>query len=359
MGASVVLRYAGLIGGSGRGVSVSGPGRWYYRGTGRCAGSTGRWRPAGPHGRPDLAEDPDQPGRVGPGAVPPDEAAALISPIPLLIVHGDQDGTSRSTTPSSCTTRPASPRSCGSIPGFGHAERAPDAPLIDRIGRWVRGARASRAGCRRCRGRRNAERRVHVDPELHFVTFARLRCRRAEPGDEDAFGSARPRPALLWCRPTRVGDGTASRAWYRGVACPQCTSTSGPRFLTELHRRFDALTRGRAVDQRCVFDVLRPHARARRCAPRSARARDATRRGRRATRRSCGAEAPRAAGRLARGVQFGLDQVHRRRADELGHEQVGRPPVKLLWRGHLLQHPVTHHRHPVPSVIASLWSWVT
>ena len=33
MGASIVLRHAGLIGGAGAVVSVSGPGRWYYRGT--------------------------------------------------------------------------------------------------------------------------------------------------------------------------------------------------------------------------------------------------------------------------------------------------------------------------------------
>src|SRR6202044_4084818 len=35
MGASVVLRHAGLIGGLDAVVSVSGPGRWYYRGTER------------------------------------------------------------------------------------------------------------------------------------------------------------------------------------------------------------------------------------------------------------------------------------------------------------------------------------
>ncbi|HEY2262252.1 MAG TPA: alpha/beta fold hydrolase, partial [Streptosporangiaceae bacterium] len=33
MGASIVLRYAGLVGGLDAVVSVSGPGRWYYRGT--------------------------------------------------------------------------------------------------------------------------------------------------------------------------------------------------------------------------------------------------------------------------------------------------------------------------------------
>ena len=52
MGASIVIRYAGLIGGLEAAVSVSGPGHWYYRGTERMrrvhfARNTGSaaWRP--------------------------------------------------------------------------------------------------------------------------------------------------------------------------------------------------------------------------------------------------------------------------------------------------------------------------
>ena len=45
MGGSVVLRHAALRGGVDAVVSVSGPGRWYYRGTRRCAGCT--WRRKG------------------------------------------------------------------------------------------------------------------------------------------------------------------------------------------------------------------------------------------------------------------------------------------------------------------------
>jgi pimeloyl-ACP methyl ester carboxylesterase len=58
MGASIVLRYAGLVGGLDAVVSVSGPGRWYYRGT-----RSMRWvhRPVR---HPPVAEDPDQPGRL-------------------------------------------------------------------------------------------------------------------------------------------------------------------------------------------------------------------------------------------------------------------------------------------------------
>ena len=92
MGASIVLRHAGLVGGLDAVVSVSGPGRWYYRGTepmrrvhfavehrvGRFV--TRRWLKT----------------RISPEGwklvpVPPAEAAAQISPVPLLIVHGDKD----------------------------------------------------------------------------------------------------------------------------------------------------------------------------------------------------------------------------------------------------------------------------
>ena len=91
MGASIVLRHAGLVGGVDAVVSVSGPGRWYYRGTepmrrvhfavehrlGRFV--TRRWLKT----------------RISPEGwklvpVPPAEAAAQISPVPLLIVHGEQ-----------------------------------------------------------------------------------------------------------------------------------------------------------------------------------------------------------------------------------------------------------------------------
>ena len=40
-------------------------------------------------------------------------------------------------------------------------------------------------------------------------------------------------------------------------------------------------------------------------------------------------------------------EVHGRRADEPGHEQVDRPVVELLRRCHLLQHAAAHDGHPV------------
>src|SRR6202451_3518327 len=62
LGASVVLRHAGLIGGLDAVVSVSGPGRWYYRGTepmrrGDFAGGDKDGR--GVH--PPVLEDTDRP----------------------------------------------------------------------------------------------------------------------------------------------------------------------------------------------------------------------------------------------------------------------------------------------------------
>jgi len=92
MGASVVLRHAGLIGGVDAVVSVSGPGRWYYRGTERM-----RWvhraveRRAGRYVTRRWLKT-----RISPDGwklipVSPAEAAAQISPVPLLIVHGDED----------------------------------------------------------------------------------------------------------------------------------------------------------------------------------------------------------------------------------------------------------------------------
>ena len=64
--------------------------------------------------------------------------------------------------------------------------------------------------------------------------------------------------------------------------------------------------------------------------------------------RACIARAcpPGPGGLACAALQRRLDQVHRRRADEPGHEQVGGAPVELLGRGDLLQHAVPQHRHP-------------
>ena len=141
MGSSIVLRHAGLIGGLDAVVSVSGPGRWYYRGTepmrrvhfavehrlGRFV--TSRWLKT----------------RISPEGwklvpVPPAEAAAQIAPVPLLIVHGDKDHYFPPEHARQLYMAAREPKELWLLPGMGHAEAACSAELIDRIGAWVQRA---------------------------------------------------------------------------------------------------------------------------------------------------------------------------------------------------------------------------
>ena len=138
MGASIVLRYAGLVGGLDAVVSVSGPGRWYYRGTepmrrvhfavehrlGRFV--TRRWLKT----------------RISPEGwklipVPPAEAAAQISPVPLLIVHGENDHYFPPEHARQLYMAAREPKDLWVMPGMGHAESACGQELVDRIGHWV------------------------------------------------------------------------------------------------------------------------------------------------------------------------------------------------------------------------------
>jgi len=138
MGGSVVLRHAGLLGGLDAVVSVSSPGRWYYRGTERM-----RWlhraveRRAGRYVTRRWLKT-----RVSPEGwklipVPPAEAAARISPVPLLIVHGDQDPYFPPEHARQLYLAAREPKELWLIPGMGHAETASDNDLVDRIARWV------------------------------------------------------------------------------------------------------------------------------------------------------------------------------------------------------------------------------
>jgi fermentation-respiration switch protein FrsA (DUF1100 family) len=138
MGASVVIRYAGLIGGVDAVAAVSGPGRWYFRGTpamrrvhwvverpaGRLIGrlalrtriSSGRWEPV-----------PEQ----------PTTAAARISPTPLLVVHGDQDRYFPLGHAHALFEAAREPKNLWIEPGFGHAESGITPDLVGRIGAWL------------------------------------------------------------------------------------------------------------------------------------------------------------------------------------------------------------------------------
>ncbi len=141
MGASVVVRYAGLVGGLDAAVSVSGPGRWYYRGTKQMRRV--HWAVERRAGR--LVTRTWLKTRVSstgwnPVPVPPAEAAPLIAPTPFLIVHGDADSYFPLEHAHQLYEAAQEPKELWVVPGFGHAETAADARLVDRIARWLRQA---------------------------------------------------------------------------------------------------------------------------------------------------------------------------------------------------------------------------
>jgi fermentation-respiration switch protein FrsA (DUF1100 family) len=71
--------------------------------------------------------------------LPPDDAAALIAPIPLLVVHGDQDAFFPVDHAEQIYAAANDPKELWIIPGFGHAESDTGPQLIERISRWMRG----------------------------------------------------------------------------------------------------------------------------------------------------------------------------------------------------------------------------
>ena len=115
MGASIVLRHAGLIGGLDAVVSVSGPGRWYYRGT----ESMRRVHFAVEHRIGRFVTRRWLKTRISPEGwklvpVPPAEAAARSRRSRCSSCTATRTTTSRPSTRASCTWRPGSPRNSGS-----------------------------------------------------------------------------------------------------------------------------------------------------------------------------------------------------------------------------------------------------
>ena len=139
MGASIVLRYAGLVGGLDAVVSVSGPGRWYYRGTRpmRLVHLAIEYR-LGRMFTKAILKTRIAGGKWDPVPLPPDDAAALIAPIPLLIVHGDKDAFFPVEHAERINAAANDPKELWIVPGFGHAESGAGPQLITRIGRWMR-----------------------------------------------------------------------------------------------------------------------------------------------------------------------------------------------------------------------------
>jgi pimeloyl-ACP methyl ester carboxylesterase len=139
MGGSVVLRHAALRRGVDAVVSVSGPGRWFYRGTVamRRVHLAAERRLGRAFTRRVLNTRVSPEGWPTPDPMPPAEAAALISPVPVLIVHGDKDIYFPLDHGQQLYDAAAEPKELWIIPGFGHAERHTDDALVDRIAAWA------------------------------------------------------------------------------------------------------------------------------------------------------------------------------------------------------------------------------
>jgi pimeloyl-ACP methyl ester carboxylesterase len=146
LGGAVVLREAALVE-TGRGrvnavVSVSAPAFWYYRGTRIMR--VAHWMVETRSGRLLMRAGGTRISARGwaePHPVPPNEAAARLGGIPLLVVHGDADRYFPLEHPRAI--HEAAVRSGGRTDlwierGFGHAESAVSTQILDRIGSWAR-----------------------------------------------------------------------------------------------------------------------------------------------------------------------------------------------------------------------------
>ncbi|SCF94107.1 Alpha/beta hydrolase family protein [Streptomyces sp. Ncost-T10-10d] len=159
MGGSVVLRHGalytgrstadaeagGVTGREGRieahadaVVTVSAPARWYYRGTAPMRRL--HWVVTRPVGR--LVGHYGFRTRIdrndwNPVPLPPVEAAGLIAPAPLLIVHGDQDPYFPLDHPRMLADAAGDGAELWLERGMGHAENAADESLLTRIGDWA------------------------------------------------------------------------------------------------------------------------------------------------------------------------------------------------------------------------------
>jgi len=139
MGGSVALRQAGLRGGVDATVSVSGPGRWFYRDTVpmRKVHFVAEKRLGRLVARYFLATRISSAGWDADLPLPPAEAAARISPVPVLIVHGGKDMYFPPEHARQLYASAREPKDLWLLPEFGHAERAMDDKLTDRIAAWV------------------------------------------------------------------------------------------------------------------------------------------------------------------------------------------------------------------------------
>jgi pimeloyl-ACP methyl ester carboxylesterase len=138
MGASVAVRHAALVGGVAAVAAVSGPARWYYRGT--TPMRRVHWVIERRTGRlfsrivlrTRIAADGWDP--VPPA---PHEVVEKISPTPLLVVHGDADAYFPVEHAQQLFEAALEPKELWLEPGFGHAENAAPDALLERIAVWL------------------------------------------------------------------------------------------------------------------------------------------------------------------------------------------------------------------------------
>ena len=138
MGGSVVLRHAALVGGVNAVVSVSAVSRWFYRDTAAMrrvhwAIETRLGRLVARHAfRTRISS-------AGWDVVPeaPVDVVGRISPIPLLLIHGDKDHYFPVEHPEALFAAAREPKELWLIEGFGHAESAATPELLDRLGRYL------------------------------------------------------------------------------------------------------------------------------------------------------------------------------------------------------------------------------
>jgi fermentation-respiration switch protein FrsA (DUF1100 family) len=138
MGASVVVRHAGLHGGLAAVAAVSGPSRWYYRGT--PAMRRTHWVIERRVGR--LVSRVALRTRISaagwhPAPAQPYELVGRIAPTPLLVVHGDADHYFPVEHAEHLYAAANQPKELWLEAGFGHAENAAPDELLRRIADWL------------------------------------------------------------------------------------------------------------------------------------------------------------------------------------------------------------------------------
>jgi pimeloyl-ACP methyl ester carboxylesterase len=139
MGASVVVRHAALVGGVDAVAAVSGPARWFYKGTPAMRRlHLVVERPAGRLVARTLLGTRIGSDRWDPAPEEPRAVAGRIAPTPFLVVHGDRDRYFPLDHPRQLAAAAGPTAELWVERGFGHAEAAIGADLTDRIAAWVR-----------------------------------------------------------------------------------------------------------------------------------------------------------------------------------------------------------------------------